>query len=190
MSSYEKIETEAGQSVSISRECQAAVQAAAQAGSLLLVGEPGAGKSAVINVLGRDLRAAGSDVVMLAVDRFSVQSLEGLKADLDLDQGLVKILAAWDGTAPGYLIIDALDASRGGSGEGVFRALIEQVLASRGRWTIVASIRTFDLSMWQSLRSLFRGAPPNPDFEDRRFRDVVHVRIPEWSDAELDQLTD
>ncbi|MEA3197949.1 MAG: hypothetical protein QOF32_2001, partial [Gammaproteobacteria bacterium] len=188
LSAFEKIEADSNQSISIRRDCQGAVLAAARAGSLLLIGEPGAGKSGVVNVLARDLRDAGSDVVVLAVDRFSVQSLEGLKSDLNLDNGLVQALNAWDGNSPGYLIIDALDASRGGSGEAVFRTLIQQMLTSGSRWTIVASIRTFDLNMGESLRTLFQGPPPNPDFGDRRFHNVVHVRIPEWSEGELDQL--
>ncbi len=80
--SYEVVEAEIGSPVGIERHCQSAVNAAALGGNLLLIGEPGAGKSAVINVLGRALR--GHDVVELAVDRFSVESLEGAADSLAL----------------------------------------------------------------------------------------------------------
>ncbi|RBH35005.1 hypothetical protein C3F00_045755, partial [Pseudomonas sp. MWU13-2860] len=58
---YEQIERTEG-IIRITRECQTAALAAAQEGSLLLIGEPGAGKSAVINALARELRSHG-DVV-------------------------------------------------------------------------------------------------------------------------------
>ena len=57
------------------------------------------------------------------------------------------MLEAWDGPTDGWLIIDALDATRGGKGEGAFRTLIERVLSLKGRWKVIASIRTFDLRM-------------------------------------------
>ena len=97
-----------------------------------MIGEPGAGKSAVINALARELRSHG-DVVELAVDRYSVQDLVGLKNELDLEHDLVKVLEAWDGPSGGWLVIDALDATRGGQGEGAFRRLIERVLALKVR---------------------------------------------------------
>ncbi|MDT8873393.1 AAA family ATPase [Komagataeibacter rhaeticus] len=108
---------------------------------MLLIGEPGAGKSAVMNALGKELRSRGSDVVQLAVDRFSVESLEGVSRALRLDHDLPAVLDAWDGPDPAFLLIDALDASRGRSGEAAFKRLIESVIELGGRWTVVASIQ-------------------------------------------------
>ena len=53
--------------------------------SLLIVGEPGIGKSGVVNTLGKYLLSQGNDVVALAVDQHSVESLEGLSDDLKLE---------------------------------------------------------------------------------------------------------
>ncbi|MDZ4318399.1 MAG: ATP-binding protein, partial [Phenylobacterium sp.] len=108
LQSYEKIDQADGV-IKITRDCQSAALAAARDGSLLLIGEPGAGKSAVINTLARNLRAHG-DVVEMAVDRYSVQDLAGLQQELDLDHDLVSVLQAWDGPTEGWLVIDALDA--------------------------------------------------------------------------------
>ncbi|WP_157646377.1 zeta toxin family protein [Burkholderia ubonensis] len=182
---YEQIEITEGV-IRITRECQAAALAAAQEGSLLLIGEPGAGKSAVINALARELRSHG-DVVELAVDRYSVQDLVGLKNELDLEHDLVKVLEAWDGPSGGWLVVDALDATRGGQGEGAFRTLIERVLALKGRWKVVASIRTFDLRMGVRFRELFAGRPANPDYRDAAFPTVRHLLVPHWSEEEFDQ---
>lgn len=183
---YEQIERTEGV-IRITRECQAAALAAAQEGSLLLIGEPGAGKSAVINALARELRSHG-DVVELAVDRYSVQDLVGLRNELDLEHDLVKVLEAWDGPSGGWLVVDALDATRGGQGEGAFRTLIERVLALKGRWKVVASIRTFDLRMGVRFRELFAGRPANPDYRDAAFPTVRHLLVPSWSEEEFDQV--
>lgn len=185
---YEAIEAQVGVPISIERDCQAAVLAAAQAGPLLIVGEPGAGKSGVLNALARALRTQGHDVLELAVDRYSVESLEGLSRELELEHGILEVLDAWDGPGPGWLIIDALDATRGGRGEGVFRNLIERVIERSGRWQIIASIRTFDLRMGRQLRQLFKGTPPVAQFADSAFVNVRHIEVRRWSDSELSRV--
>ena len=187
---YEVIEAAAGHRISVVRDCQAAIQEAALDGSLLIVGEPGAGKSGVLNALARGLRERGNDVLELAVDRYSVESLEGLKNELGLEHGLIETLAAWDGAEPGWLVIDALDATRGGKGEGVFRSLIEQVMERRGRWRVIASIRTFDLRMGQQFRSLFKGTPPVVHLQETGFASVRHICVPSWSEGEFQRLLD
>ena len=183
---YESID-QGATTIRIPRECQNAVLAAAAEGSLLIIGEPGAGKSAVINTLARELRQRG-DVVELAVDRYSVNDLDGLCVELGLRNDVVKVLEAWDGSTDGWLIIDALDATRGGRGEGAFRVLIERVLALKGRWKVVASIRTFDLRMGTRFRELFPGRPPDEAYWDPSFATVRHVLVPPWSPIEFAQV--
>ncbi|MEP1521287.1 hypothetical protein [Ascidiaceihabitans sp.] len=190
LSRYEAIEAAEGNTVSLVRECQPLIEAAAREGSLLIIGEPGSGKSGVLNSLARTLRNEGNDVLELAVDRFSVETLEGLSRELQIEHALLDVIGSWDGEKPAWLIIDALDATRGGVGEGVFRNLIEQVLQRNGRWRVVASIRTFDLRMGQKFRSLFAGEPPIEDLKEHGFSNVRHVRVPEWSDTEFQQLLD
>lgn len=187
---YESVEATDGHIVSIKRECEASILSAALEGSLLIVGEPGAGKSGVLNSLARELHKNGHDVLVLAVDRHSVETLEGLKNELGLDHGLVDTLDAWDGAAPGWLIIDALDAARGGKGEGVFRDLIKQVMERNGRWRVIASIRTFDLQMGEQFQTLFKGTPPIASLHVQGLQNVRHVQIPLWSSKEFQQLLD
>lgn len=185
---YEFVEAEVGRPIGIERHCQSAVNEAASNGNLLLIGEPGAGKSAVINVLGRALQAQGNDVVELAVDRFSVESLEGLSDALRLRHGLPDVLHTWDGSGPGFVLIDALDASRGGPAEATFKRLIEAIIELGGRWSVIASIRTFDLRLGHSFRTLFNGTPPDPAFRSGDFPAVKHIQVPPWSDQEFDEL--
>ncbi|MCL6688081.1 hypothetical protein M8R19_05065 [Pseudomonas sp. R3.Fl] len=188
LGNYEKIELASGTTLSVRRECQAAVEAAVRNGPLLIIGEPGAGKSGVLNAVARKLSDDGVDILQLAVDRYSIESLEGLSRELGLQHPLLDVLEAWDGPEPAYLVVDALDATRGGRGEGVFRTLIERVLESKGRWNVVASIRSFDLRMGQQFRALFKGAPPAPSLADPSFAGVQHIQVPSWSEAEFDQL--
>ncbi len=186
--SYERIEQADGD-IRITRDCQFAALTAAREGSLLLIGEPGAGKSAVINTLARELRTYG-DVVEMAVDRYSVEDLAGLRLELDLDHDLVSVLQAWDGPTDGWLVIDALDATRGGKGEAAFRILIERVLALKGRWKVIASIRTFDLRMGVRFRELFKGRPAHVEYQDSTFLTVRHLAVPSWSPEEFERVLD
>lgn len=113
---YEIIEGQSNQSITLTRECQTKVEQAVQSGSLLIIGEPGTGKSGVLNALARSLRERGDDVLELAVDRYSIESLEGLSRELKLEHSVIDVLDTWDGAPRGWLIIDALDATRGGKG--------------------------------------------------------------------------
>ena len=185
---HEEIDVRGSNPAAITRECQDVVKEAALESSLLIIGEPGAGKSGVLNSLARSLMDQDRDVLELAVDQHSVESLEGLSKDLKLEHGLVDVLEAWDGAGPAWLIIDALDATRGGKGESVFRTLIAQVRERCKRWRVVASIRTFDLRMGQQFRSLFHGTPPDAKLAEASFPTVRHIRIPPWSEPELQKL--
>ncbi|TYL89975.1 ATP-binding protein [Bradyrhizobium rifense] len=175
--------------IKIERDCTAATVEAARDGSLVLVGEPGAGKSAVVSAAAERLRAAGNEVIELAVDRLLVESLDGLRIALELDNGVRQVLENWPGAGPAFLFIDALDATRGGKSEAVFRSLISEVLELPGnRWRVIASIRTFDLKLGEQFKNLFEGEPPSDRYVDSAFRNVRHLHIPRWSDDELGQL--
>jgi hypothetical protein len=139
LSQYE--ETKVGDvQIKIHRDCTVAVVAAARTESLVLVGEPGAGKSAVVSAAAEQLRSEGKEVIELAVDRLLVESLDGLRVALGLEHGLYEVLENWPSAEPAFLFIDALDATRGGISEAVFRGVIADVLdMSGGRWRVVAS---------------------------------------------------
>ncbi|MER9194559.1 ATP-binding protein [Mesorhizobium australicum] len=178
-----------GIDVTIDRTCTAACVAAAEGGSFVVVGDPGSGKSAVINETARRLKAQGKEVVLLAVDRLQVETLEGLSGALGIEHTLHDVLDNWPGSGPAFLLLDALDACRFGKCEALFRTVMQDVLQLDGkRWHVIASIRSFDLLVGQEFGSLFRGSPPDLTYVDRQFLAVRHIRVPEWSDAEFDDL--
>jgi hypothetical protein len=188
LSQYE--ETKVGDvQIKIERDCTIAAVDAARTASLVLVGEPGAGKSAVVSAAAEQLRSEGKEVIELAVDRLLVESLDGLRVALGLEYGLYAVLENWPGAEPAFLFIDALDATRGGISEAVFRGMIADVLdMPGGRWRVVASIRTFDLRLGEQFKTLFAGAPPSNQYIDPAFPKVRHIHVPRWSNEELAEV--
>jgi hypothetical protein len=174
--------------VPIARECIAPFSIAVEGGSLLVTGEPGAGKTGVLVSFVEKKNAARSPVVFLSVDRFTgINKLDDLRVELNLEHPLLDILQGWPGTMPGYLVIDALDASRGGPSERIFATLIEDALSLVGeRWSVVASIRTFDLRNGKSYRIVMAGEPPDRSFVEPDLNDVRHFKVPLLSKADLD----
>jgi ATPase family associated with various cellular activities (AAA) len=165
--------------VRIDRPCTAALVREAPGRSLLVVGEPGTGKSVALHSAVNELQGAGRDVVYIAADSLVAESLGQPRAELNLEHDVVEILANWPGTAPGILVIDALDAARSDGASRTLRDLIRAVLNSVVRWRVLASIREFDLRYSLDLPQLFRGTPVS-DFEHPQFGSVNHLCVPRW----------
>lgn len=176
-----------GSGIPIPRQSDHPLAAAIEAGSLIVVGEPGAGKTGALVAFAQARRAAGDAVVFLSVDRFpGVAITADLQAELGLAHPLSDALAAAPGVGPKLLIIDALDAARGGSAEGVFAHLIETMVALKASgWTVVASIRTFDLKNGRRFRDAMQGSPPDLNFADTSLGAVRHFQVPRLTDTDL-----
>jgi hypothetical protein len=176
-----------GGGITITRESDAPLTAAMASGSLLVVGEPGAGKTGALVHAANSLVASGAFVVFLSVDRFpGVAIAADLTSELRLEHDLVEVLAAVPGLQPRYLIIDALDAARGGPSEAVFATLIERARAELAEdWTVIASIRTFDLRNGRRYRAAFAGAPADVAHSDTTLSTIRHFSIPRLADADL-----
>ena len=168
----------------LKRASQKALFHAVQSGSLLVIGEPGAGKSGALGILADQWEAIGPTVI-LSVDRFAgIGQTRQLSDELRLEHDLVDVLSAWPGDRPGLLIIDALDAARGGQAEAIFVGLVERVAKLSPRWRIAASVRTFDLLNGQRLRGLLPGSPPSPDYADPAASTSRHFLLPALKEDE------
>ncbi|RUL79929.1 ATP-binding protein [Dyella choica] len=174
----------------VDRDCLPALRTAIDGGSLLVIGEPGAGKTGVLVALAKQSLNQSRPLIFLSVDRLAgVSTLSALKGELGLQHDLIEVLTAWPGEEPGILIVDALDASRGGPSEAVFALLIELAQRKVGdRWSIVASIRTFDLINGRRFRDVMRGDSPDPSYADLRLRGVRHFSVKALSPGELGQI--
>lgn len=174
----------------IERDCLRPLLSAARDGSLMVTGEPGAGKTGVLLRLADLAEEEPGPVLFLSVERFSgFTHRRNFRDELSITHDLLEVLAAWPGDTPGLLIIDALDASRGGPSEQVLAAFIADAVARIGeRWSVVASIRSFDLRNGQRFRDLMRGSPPEAKFMEKELLGVRHFHVARLSPGELDAI--
>nr|WP_199076223.1 hypothetical protein [Pedobacter sp. ASV19] len=181
---FTKINTDSGE-ISFSRPVSAIVLAAAKTGSLALTGDPGSGKSGIMHDLSKEL-SKDAFVVTLTVEN-NVTNLDVLKEEIGLEHPLLEVLKNIPLEAKGFLILDALDATRGGTAESTYKKLIEEV-SLMPNWQVVASVRTFDLKMGVEWKKLFRGTAPNPAFSEASFRTVRHVHVTLLGEAEINEI--
>jgi hypothetical protein len=182
-------EIRVGQStIKIERTAAAALRAASESGSLVVIGHPGAGKSGLLHDLAAALVAAHADVVVLAVDRLASQSLLQLRGELGLHHDLVDVLRNWPGASPGYVIIDALDSARSEPAAAGMAELVGSVTQDGGRWRVVAAVRKFDLAKSALLQPLFAGQPPEQPGADQDFGGVRHINISVLDPPETSQV--
>ncbi|MCU1336692.1 MAG: hypothetical protein JWO19_2273 [Bryobacterales bacterium] len=177
-----------GHEITIRRAAADDLRQAASEGHFLVLGVPGAGKSGALYEFAQDLVQQGADVVLFAVDQIEAASTGALRIELNLAHELLTVLAAWPGTAPGYLVIDALDAARSEGAIKTLQTIIGKAIGADSRWHVIASVRKFDLRYNSNLQRLFRGTPASAQYKDAEFAAVRHVNIPALSDDELVQL--
>ena len=173
--------------VRVERQSVKYITDAAESGHLLIIGEPGAGKSGAM-AAAADILAKDGAVVALAVDELAVSDLDSLRTAIGLQNPLADVLSNVSSTRQNYLFIDALDASRGGPSEQAIVALISRVMDGVANWTVVASVREFDLRLGKRFQTAFRGAPPIKEAASANFPNVRHVHVPLWTEQEFASL--
>ncbi len=164
---------------------------AADFGSVLVVGEPGAGKSGVVFSLFETMNDGGRDVVLFAAQNPPFSSLGSLRDDLQLDRDVVDVLANWPGQQRAVLLVDALDAARTDESAQALRTLIREVQRCADRWSVIVTIREYDARYSSELDSIFRGTPPDgpvPPLGGPEFSQIRHVVIGRLTDDELRQV--
>jgi hypothetical protein len=174
--------------VAIPRESTDALERAAKSNSLLVIGEPGAGKSGAMHDLYVRLRNGKAPVVLLAADDINAPTTGALQTDLRIEHDLIDVLRNMRNVEPGLLLIDGLDALRSNGTGATMRRIIEAIGAEGLNWRVVASIRTFDLRRGTELQRLFRGTVPDvpADLQEPEFAQYRHLRVPRLTDAEID----
>lgn len=173
--------------VRLDREFVDDLRAATQE-SLLITGDPGAGKSGALAELVERLTFA--DVVALSADSLANLTNGELRSEIGLDHSLSEVLANWRSERPGYVVIDALDAGRGSKAQQALMELIVAVTQIAGRWKVVATVRRFDLRYSPALKALFPVGDSEVAEQYRlpEFPQVRHFNIGALTPSELAQL--
>jgi hypothetical protein len=173
--------------IHLARAADAALAGAIHAdGGVLVVGDAGTGKTGLVVTLAAGRAAAGQEVVLLrAADVAAGAVGGGVALSRPLDQALLE----WTGADPATLVVDALDAARGGEDRARLAALVTAL--ARSRWQVVATVRTYDILYGPQLRAAFAGPeiPADAAQLDDRLRGVRHLRVDDLTDAALEPVT-
>ncbi len=161
-------------------------------GSLLLVGDPGIGKTGACVALYLICRGETENAIFLPAERLTgPNSKLPLHARLGLTNSLSDLFLEWGLTTPGYLIVDGLDSVRGYDElNSILSALEELRKNAPPLWRFIASMRRFDAD-----RALRRETPLSRIFGGsnsgiaRRLDDLEILSVPELSDDDLDEAS-
>ncbi len=175
-----------GGEIKLQREVGAELAKMAETGHVLVIGDPGAGKSGCIHDLAASL-AQNRDVLVIPVDRLENPSDLTSELTLERAQSLADLLSNWSGDGAAFLFIDALDAARTRGSLQHLCEDLDDVMQRAPRWRVVTSIREFDLQHSRDAQRLFAG-DPHKQFESSRFANVRHLQIPLLSEEELGQV--
>lgn len=134
-------------------------------GSLLVVGDPGIGKSWLLKQALENISSEGIPHFFVQVDAIDVRSVADFKKALGLDNPIQDVLNYVSGGKRSILFIDALDAARGSTKQNIYKQFIELVQKRCPNWSIVASIRTYDAKHSIELLNLFPVRSPEPTNE-------------------------
>jgi len=165
----------------------AALAAAVKAGHRLLTGEPGCGKSGLLHQLAEMLEAEGSPVVVLLAEEIFGREQNNPASLLGIAHALDDVLSNWPDGKRGFLITDALDAVRDNEMQKMLRRLLRDVQEGRSGWTVLASVREFDLKHSQELRDAFPGEGA-AGYASKDFAGVAHFHLTGLTEAQVDEL--
>jgi len=147
--------------------------------------EPGAGKTGVLVGLAGDLNPRAMKCLCCR----SISQVGGLKGDL-VCRIRYRSLENSPGTAPAYLLNRRSRCGEGGPADtdtGISSLKHSRCPITAGRDCFG---RSFDLKAGQQYKSLFKGAPPSPDYavSGSDLATVRHIEVREWSESEFNEL--
>ncbi|QNJ90052.1 ATP-binding protein [Mycolicibacterium fluoranthenivorans] len=190
LSGFSTIPGNQGAALTLRRRASDELNRALADGSIIVTGDPGAGKSACIYEVANALE--DGEFVALSADALNSGSLGDLRNELALDHDLLQVIQNWPSSKTGpYLLVDALDAARGDQTQKALLDLIRETRKYADGWNVAVSVRRFDLRYNFTLQSLFdidETTTRVDEFQSGEFSNIRHFCVPILTDAELDQL--
>ncbi|MQW42536.1 hypothetical protein GHK68_09345 [Sinorhizobium meliloti] len=172
--------------VAITRDHNNALLSAVRESSLLLVGEPGTGKTGTLLQLADDWKTHGPVIFFSADNITAPATLAALREELRLNHAIADILENWPGSLTGLLIVDALDSARNPNLHTVLLKLIEEVARRLPeRWRIVVSVRTHELRNGERLKAIFGVQPANAEHVLAELGETRHFAVNALTPDEL-----
>jgi hypothetical protein len=172
--------------IHVHREVEAVLAHASSAdGGVVVVGDAGSGKTGLVVTLAADRLAAGQEVVVLRPADLAGVAAGGVRLTRPPDQ----VLRDWTGAGRATLVIDALDVARGSEDRARLAGLVAALSGSR--WQVIATVRTYDVVFGPTLQAAFAGRALSTDTDrvDQRLQGVRHLRVGDFTDAELTPVT-
>jgi hypothetical protein len=106
---------------------------------------------------------------------------------LGLTHALDEVLANWPTGARGFVITDALDAVRDPEIQKMLHRLLQDIKDGQSGWTVVASVREFNLKHGRELREAFPGQGA-AGHNSSEFAGVAHFHLSGLAESQLDEL--
>jgi hypothetical protein len=174
--------------VKIHRRASSELARRAGEGSVAVVGDAGSGKTGCTHEALELLRADGVEVIVIAAELLEAHTDTALAHELRISRPLHELLTAWP-IERGVLVIDGLDAARDESTRATLVRLIEQVTNANSTFTVLASLRTFDLRNSVRLeRILPARTAETEEFKRAEFKTTEHFWVPALAENEVAQL--
>jgi hypothetical protein len=164
-----------------------ALLTAAKSGHFLITGEPGCGKSGLIHQLVVEFQKNSLPVVLLLAEEIFGRDWKASANLPGFAHALDEVLVNWPNGAHGFLVTDALDAVRDIETQKMLRRLLRDVQKGQSGWTVIASVREYDLQYGQELREAFPGVGI-AGHASNSFSGVAHFHLSRLSESQLDDL--
>lgn len=160
---------------------------------ILVVGEPGAGKSGVLSGFLKRLTDEKYDFLALSAGSLAVNDYEHLKSNLGLEHNIETILENWSDASIGFVVIDALDSVRDDRTINTLFECMRRIAELKTlKWRVIASVREYDLRRFikGGPVNLFAGEPISGEHSKEEFMTYSHLYVELLDDNEIQQIVE